>query len=54
MSVVTMNVSVAIYFYPQWLFLHIQGPGFLFSSVIIFHKRYDSLDEWSALRKASS
>jgi hypothetical protein len=39
---------------PQWLFQPVQGPGLLFSSVIIFHRRYDSLDEWSARRKAST
>jgi hypothetical protein len=30
------------------------GPGPLFSFVIIFHRRQDSLDEWSARRKAST
>jgi hypothetical protein len=32
----------------------LQGPGLLISSVIIFHRRYDSLDEWSARRKAAT
>jgi hypothetical protein len=40
----TVSGIFAIYFF-QWLFQPIQGPGLLFSSVIIFHSRYDSLDE---------
>jgi hypothetical protein len=30
------------------------GPGLFFSFVIFLHRRQDSLDEWSARRKAST
>jgi hypothetical protein len=30
------------------------GPGLFFSFVIFLHKLYDSLDEWSARRKAAN
>jgi hypothetical protein len=39
-------------YFSQWLFQPIQDPGLLFISIIIFHRLYDSLDEWSARRKA--
>jgi hypothetical protein len=42
------------FFFFQWLVQPIQGPGLLFSIVTIFHRRYDSLDEWSARRKAAT
>jgi hypothetical protein len=45
------NLSAFIF---QWLFQPIEGPGLLFSSVIIFHRRWDSLDEWSARHKAAT
>jgi hypothetical protein len=41
----------SFFFFFQWFFQLIQGPGFLLSSVIIFHRRQDSLDEWSARHK---
>jgi hypothetical protein len=43
-----------LYNFFQWLFQPIQGPGLLFSSVIIFHRRYESLGVWSARRKAAT
>jgi hypothetical protein len=30
------------------------GPSLLFNSVIIFHGRWDFLDEWSARRKVAT
>jgi hypothetical protein len=36
------------------LFQPIQCPGLLFSSVIIFHRRQDTLDEWWDRRKAAT
>jgi hypothetical protein len=45
---------VVWYIYFQWFFQLIQAPGLLFSSIIIFHRRFDSLDEWSARRKAAT
>jgi hypothetical protein len=36
---------VILSFFFQWLFQPIQGPGLLLSSVIIFHRGYDSLGE---------
>jgi hypothetical protein len=41
-------------FFFQWLLQPIQDPGLLFNSVIIFHRRQDSLDEGSACRKAAT
>jgi hypothetical protein len=41
-------------FFFQRLFQPIQGLAFLFSSVIIFHRRYDSLNDLSARRKAAT
>jgi hypothetical protein len=29
-------------------------PGLLFCSIIIFHRRQESLDEWSARRKVAT
>jgi hypothetical protein len=45
------NLHVNFFF--KWLLQPIQGPGLLFSSVIIFHRRWDSLGEWTARRKAT-
>jgi hypothetical protein len=47
----TFSLTLALFFF-QWLIQPIPGPGLLFSSVIIFHRRQDSLDEWSARRSA--
>jgi hypothetical protein len=37
-SAITINCIHQLFFL-QWLFEPIQGPGLLFSSVIIFHRR---------------
>jgi hypothetical protein len=37
--------DVASTFFFQWLFQPIRGPGLLFSSVITFHRWWDSSDE---------
>jgi hypothetical protein len=47
-----MNKSF-IYSFIQWLCSPLLGPGLFFSFVIIFHIRYDSLDEGSVCRKAA-
>jgi hypothetical protein len=39
------------HFFLQWFFQTIQGPGLLFSSVIIFHRRYDALDECQSVTR---
>jgi hypothetical protein len=41
-------------FFFQWLFLPVQAPGLLFSTVIIFRRRYYPLGEWSAHRKVAT
>jgi hypothetical protein len=43
-----------VLFFFQWLFQPIQCPGLLFSSVIILHRRYDSLGDWAVRRKAAA
>jgi hypothetical protein len=50
----TLLSTVLFFFFFQWLFQSIHDPGLLFSSVIIFRRRQDSLDEWSPLRKAAT
>jgi hypothetical protein len=52
--IIKKRYYVLFLFFFQWLFQPIQGPGLLFSSVIIFHRRQNCLDEGSACRKAAT
>jgi hypothetical protein len=48
------QINVENVFYFQWVFQPMQGLGLLFSSVIFFHRRQESLGEWSARRQAAT
>jgi hypothetical protein len=52
---ITLQLSfISILFLFQWLSQPIQVLDLLISSVIIFHRRKDFLDKWSARRKDST
>jgi hypothetical protein len=50
----SLLLRLSFFYTLQWLFQPIQGPGLLFSFLIIFRRRQYALDEWSARRKAAT